>query len=314
MTGGDGGLGYPIALGLAARGATVIIASRNLTKTQAAARRIAQQTGSTVKAMGLDLSSLASVRSLVKELGAVPLQLLVNNAGMAGNPTHLSVDGYQLLFQVNYLGPFLLTHMLLPNLRRVHGRVVNVASSEQAIACQAYGWPENCLKDLSLLPPAVAPNRNVSIHYNDGMPDEIRPIEVYGVTKSLLVQHAAELARREPRIKAYSVTPGWVNTSIIKAVDLNSTVGRRKCAEQALCPCPFTPEEGAAVIAVCALDINPGPSGSYISRPDACESEGYASHGFTEALGPVLYAKSLSWANVTLDHGVVAPSRPSAQL
>eukprot|EP00656_Telonema_subtile_P021237 TRINITY_DN22271_c0_g1_i1.p1 TRINITY_DN22271_c0_g1~~TRINITY_DN22271_c0_g1_i1.p1 ORF type:complete len:221 (-),score=25.03 TRINITY_DN22271_c0_g1_i1:16-678(-) len=173
------------------------------------------------------------------------------------------------MFQINYLGPFLLTHLLLPSLRAGHGRVVNVASSEQAIACQAAAWPTDCLKDLSLLPPPVTPTRNVTIVYHDGMPNETRLLEYYGVTKSLMIQHAAELARREQDLTAYAITPGWVNTSIISVVDLNSTVGRRKCAEQADSPCPYTPEQGSAVIGVCALE-NPGPSGSYISRPDRC--------------------------------------------
>jgi NAD(P)-dependent dehydrogenase (short-subunit alcohol dehydrogenase family) len=274
VTGGDGGLGFPISLALASRGASVVIASRNLSKCQKAARDIAQQTGSSkVTALTLDLGSLASVRKAAAVLTARRIDLLVNNAGIAGNPQHLTEDGFQLLFQVNYLGPFLLTHLLLPSLRESNGRVVNVASSEQAIACQAAGWPVNCLSDLHLLPPTVLADRNVTIHYNDGLPTELRPIELYGVTKSLLVQHAAELARREHGIIAYSLTPGWVNTSInhIQPADLNTTQGRRKCYEQRGSPCPFIPEQGAAVTAVCALE-HPAPSGAYISRPDGCRS------------------------------------------
>lgn len=301
VTGGDGGLGFPITLALASRGASVVIASRNLSKCQKAARDIAQQTGSNVTALTLDLGSLASVRQAAAVLNANRIDLLVNNAGIAGNPHHLTEDGFQLLFQVNYLGPFLLTHLLLPSLRESKGRVVNVASSEQAIACQAAGWPANCLADLHLLPPAVLPDRNVTIHYNDGMPTELRPIELYGVTKSLLIQHAAELARREHGIIAYSLTPGWVNTSInhIQPADLNTTMGRRKCYEQRGSPCPFIPEQGAAVIAVCALEY-PAPSGAYISRPGACRREAPAPHGFSDSMGALLYSKSLQWANASM--------------
>ena len=215
VTGGGRGGGL-ITLELASRGASVIIASRNLTKSNTVARRIAALTGGNVRASVLDLSSLHSVREFVARLDEAPVDLLVNNAGIAGNPQHLTADGYQLMFQINYLGPFLLTHLLLPALRLTRGRVVNVASSEQAIACQAAGWPLDCLKDFSLLPPPVLPNRNVSIIYHDGMPNEVRPVEVYGVTKTLLIHHAAELALREPAVSAFAVTPGWVNTSIIK--------------------------------------------------------------------------------------------------
>lgn len=250
--------------------------------------------------MALDLGSLHSIRALAAKLGPAPLDLLINNAGIAGNSQHRSADGFELVFAVNYLGPFLLTHLLLPSLRKARGRVVNVASSEQAIACQAYGLALDCLHDLSLLPPPVVPNRNVTIVYHDGMPNEERNIEVYGLTKSLSIRHIQELARREPSITTYAVTPGWVNTSIIKVVDLNSTVGRRKCAEQSACPCPFSPEQGVAVIGVCLLE-NPGPSGSYISRPDECTpGEAVVAHGWVDGLGAALYAKSLSWANVTV--------------
>lgn len=300
VTGGDGGLGYPITLELASRGASVIIASRNLTKSNTVARRIAALTGGDVRASVLDLSSLHSVREFVARMNGAPVHLLVNNAGIAGNPQHLTADGYQLMFQINYLGPFLLVHLLLPALRLTRGRIVNVASSEQAIACQAAGWPLDCLKDFSLLPPPVLPNRNVSIIYHDGMPNEVRPVEVYGLTKSLLIHHTAELARREPAISSFAVTPGWVNTSIIKVVDLNSTIGRRKCAQQKACPCPFSPEQGAAVIGVCALE-SPGPSGSYISRPDECtQGEAVAAHGFRAEMGSELYSMSMRWSNATL--------------
>eukprot|EP00971_Amphidinium_carterae_P160409 3179936-Amphidinium_carterae.1 len=69
--------------------------------------------------MPLDLSSLASVRAFAKNFTAnfgSRLHLLINNAGIAG-PSAMSSDGYELVFEVDYLGHFLLTELLLPALR-----------------------------------------------------------------------------------------------------------------------------------------------------------------------------------------------------
>jgi NAD(P)-dependent dehydrogenase (short-subunit alcohol dehydrogenase family) len=76
------------------------------------------------------------VRRLGSEVagGQERLDVLVNNAGIGGaGPRQASVDGYELRFAVNYLAPFLLTHLLLPLLgRSAPARIVNVASVGQA--------------------------------------------------------------------------------------------------------------------------------------------------------------------------------------
>jgi NAD(P)-dependent dehydrogenase (short-subunit alcohol dehydrogenase family) len=86
-----------------------------------------------------DLSSLEQVRRLAEEVERDHgrLDLLVNNAGIGGgggrSRREESVDGHELRFAANYLAPFLLTHLLLPLLRRsAPTRIVNVASAGQA--------------------------------------------------------------------------------------------------------------------------------------------------------------------------------------
>jgi NAD(P)-dependent dehydrogenase (short-subunit alcohol dehydrogenase family) len=86
-----------------------------------------------------DFASLDEVRQLAREVTDAHerIDLVINNAGIgfggpgAGRAT--SRDGHELRFAVNYLAPFLLTHLLLPTIRRsVPARVVNVASIGQA--------------------------------------------------------------------------------------------------------------------------------------------------------------------------------------
>jgi len=305
VTGGDGGLGSIVVQTLAEQGATVIIASRKLAKCEALARKVAKKTGSDVRGMQLDTSSFASVRAFGKQfLGNFSrLDMLINNAGIAGNSQHNSKDGNQLLFAVNYLGPFLLTELLLPTLRKSGSasspaRVVNVASSEHAIACEAAGWKNGCFKDFSHFPPpAPFPDKNVTITYDDGV-KVTRSVELYGFTKLLVIEHALELSRREgSNVKAFSLTPGWVNTTLTQGID--PVQAKEKCAEQEYGvapktnPCPFTPEEGAAITVFCALRST--VSGGYYSRIKHCQEDVVQSKssGFQDSMGPELYKRSL---------------------
>ena len=92
-----------------------------------------------VKGFIADFEALASIRQLAKDVSAAhpSLDVLINNAGigaggMDNQERTLSQDGYELRFAVNYLALFLLTHLLLPNLRRVESaQIVNVASAGQ---------------------------------------------------------------------------------------------------------------------------------------------------------------------------------------
>ncbi len=134
VTGASGGLGYETALGLARRGAKVILAARNDAKAEAALGRIrAAVPGADVRYSHLDLADLASVARLAETLlgeGAA-VDVLVNNAGVMAYPTRRTTrDGFEEQFGTNYLGHFALTARLLPALLRAgHGaRVVSLAS------------------------------------------------------------------------------------------------------------------------------------------------------------------------------------------
>ncbi len=132
ITGANTGLGYETAAALAAKGAHVVLAVRNLDKGNEAAARIADTTPSaSVAVQKLDLSSLESVRSAAEELRSNydSIDLLVNNAGVMFTPKSTTADGFELQFGTNHLGHFAFTGLLLDRVLAAQGsRVVTVSS------------------------------------------------------------------------------------------------------------------------------------------------------------------------------------------
>src|SRR3954468_21606437 len=104
ITGANTGLGYETAAALAAHGAHVVLAVRNVEKGKQAAARI----GGDVSVVELDLTSLAAVRTAADELKSRfdHLDLLINNAGVMTTPKSTTADGFELQFGTNHLGHF----------------------------------------------------------------------------------------------------------------------------------------------------------------------------------------------------------------
>jgi NAD(P)-dependent dehydrogenase (short-subunit alcohol dehydrogenase family) len=132
VTGANTGLGFQTATALAAKGARVVLAVRNLDKGKEAVERIAAATpGAEVELQSLDLASLASVRAAAEELETKHdrIDLLINNAGVMLPPKQTTQDGFELQFGTNHLGHFALTGLLLDHLMPVaSSRVVTVSS------------------------------------------------------------------------------------------------------------------------------------------------------------------------------------------
>ncbi|GAB1513103.1 SDR family NAD(P)-dependent oxidoreductase [Actinophytocola sp. KF-1] len=127
VTGANTGLGVETARVLAARGASVVLAVRNVEKGRQAAARI----GGDVTVRELDLASLASVRAAADALRAdhARIDLLINNAGVMYTPKQTTRDGFEMQFGTNHLGHFAFTGLLLDLLLPVPGsRVVTVSS------------------------------------------------------------------------------------------------------------------------------------------------------------------------------------------
>jgi NAD(P)-dependent dehydrogenase (short-subunit alcohol dehydrogenase family) len=132
VTGANTGLGFETARILAARGASVVLAVRDMDKGKHAAARIAETVpGANVTVQRLDLTSLESVREAATELRATHprIDLLINNAGVMFTPKRTTLDGFELQFGTNHLGHFALTGLLLERMLPVPGsRVVTVSS------------------------------------------------------------------------------------------------------------------------------------------------------------------------------------------
>jgi NAD(P)-dependent dehydrogenase (short-subunit alcohol dehydrogenase family) len=142
VTGGNSGLGLAAGRALAAAGAAVVLACRNLGKAEDAAASIgAAVPGADVAVEELDLASLSSVRDFAARFGAghEGLDLLINNAGVMAPPRRQTADGFELQFGTNHLGHFALTGLLLERMRgREEARVVTVSSTAHKLGRIAF--------------------------------------------------------------------------------------------------------------------------------------------------------------------------------
>ncbi len=132
VTGANTGLGFETAGLLAAHGASVVFAVRDVDKGKHAAARIADTVpGANLTVQHLDLTSLESIRAAADELRArhPRIDLLINNAGVMYTPRQTTRDGFELQFGTNHLGHFAFTGLLLEQMLPVPGsRVVTVSS------------------------------------------------------------------------------------------------------------------------------------------------------------------------------------------
>ena len=133
VTGANSGIGFEAAKALDQKGATVILACRNEQKGKEAIVRIQSDVPkSNAELMLLDVAELASIRRFADKFRSRfdRLDVLVNNAGIMMNPFGRTVDGFELQFGTNHLGPFALTGILLDRIIMTSGaRVVAISSN-----------------------------------------------------------------------------------------------------------------------------------------------------------------------------------------
>lgn len=194
VTGATSGIGKASAKALAAAGAQITIVARSQQKAVETLNEIKAISGSDNHRFVLaDFGSLASVRHAAEEILSwnEGIDVLLNNAGIASSEYRETTDGFEELFAVNHLAPFLLTGILSPLLRNDGGRIVNVAA-------MAYSM----VKGMNF----------------DDLPKtkKFEPMRAYSYSKLANVLFTKELAER---LKARGITcnalhPGAVRTTL----------------------------------------------------------------------------------------------------
>ncbi|KAH9324412.1 hypothetical protein KI387_004590, partial [Taxus chinensis] len=200
------GIGTETARVLALRGAHVVLAVRNVNAGNTVKELIIKETGNAkVDVLELDLSSISSVRNFASNFKSLnlPLNVLINNAGIMACPFQLSQDNIELQFATNHIGHFVLTNLLLEDMKAtaretgIEGRIVNVTSSGHELT------------------------------YSDGIRfDKINDKSgyyaflAYGQSKLANILHANELARKlqeeGANVTANSAHPGPIPTNLIR--------------------------------------------------------------------------------------------------
>jgi NAD(P)-dependent dehydrogenase (short-subunit alcohol dehydrogenase family) len=132
ITGSTDGIGQRCASDLAKSGMTVLIHGRNPDRGNVVVEQIKKSTGNDhIEFFGADFTSLKQVRQLAATIQQKhpSLDVLVNNAGTYMRSRQLSEDGFELTFAVNHLAPFVLTDLLLNQLKRnAPAKIINVSS------------------------------------------------------------------------------------------------------------------------------------------------------------------------------------------
>jgi retinol dehydrogenase 12 len=136
VTGATSGIGKAAAAALAGLGATVVLVGRDRGRTEATAAEIGSVSASPPRAEVADLASLGQVRGLAERVaGLERIDVLINNAGLVLGERRITPDGFEHVFALNHLAPFLLTNLLLPKLAAsAPARVVTVTSDAHSAA------------------------------------------------------------------------------------------------------------------------------------------------------------------------------------
>jgi len=195
VTGASTGLGEETARALAAHGASVTLAVRDLGRGNAAAERIrATVAGADLEVGEVELGSLASVRAFADDfLGRhSAIDVLINNAGVMACPQGATADGFETQFGTNHLGHFLLSVLLAPAL------VAGAPSRVVSLSSYGHSFADVDLDDWNF--------ERTPYH----------PFVAYGRAKTANALFAVEFQRRYggQGVQAFSVHPGGIHTEL----------------------------------------------------------------------------------------------------
>lgn len=193
VTGATSGIGRALAERLAAAGLTVGLVGRDRRRAQAARDEIVRATGNDrVDFLVGDLADMSSVRDLAQIAEQIypTLDVLVNCAGVYTRARTVTRDGFESMFATNVLGPFLLTNLLLPNLRAAGTARILVVSAPST----------------------------TKLDFDDLQSERrFRSLSAFGASKAADLLFTFELARRldGTGVTANAVHPGLVRTSLM---------------------------------------------------------------------------------------------------
>lgn len=200
VTGVSAGLGVETARALAAHGARVVGAARDLGKAEVATARVrdaAAAAGGNFEMIALDLANLKSVRTCADALLArgEPFDVVIANAGVMATPFGHTADGFETQFGTNHLGHFELVNRIAP-LIRAGGRLVNLSSAGHRFA-------------------------NVDLEDPNFERTPYDPFVAYGRSKTanILFAVAFDQRHRARGIRAAAVHPGGIHTELGRHMD-----------------------------------------------------------------------------------------------
>jgi len=263
VTGANSGTGKETTRRLAGAGANVIMAVRSKEKGDAARDEIlAQQPSAQLEVRLLDLADLSSVKSFAETLlsESRPLHVLVNNAGVMAPPKRFeTVDGFELQFGTNFLGPFALTMRLLPLLLATgSARVTTMSSSVAGIGRVRFNDPQR------------------RGHYT--------PYPVYAQSKLADLLFALELAtitnRRNWDLMSNAAHPGFTRTNLLSA---GASLGRAKPRRQWMGRAKF--------IASQSVEAGSEPLLYAAASPEAISGAYYGPSRYFGLVGPTTLAR-----------------------
>jgi NAD(P)-dependent dehydrogenase (short-subunit alcohol dehydrogenase family) len=200
VTGVSAGLGIETARSLAARGADVVGAARDLKKAESAtteARRDAAAGGGSLELVALDLANLKSVRACADDLRAKGqfFDVIIANAGVMATPFGHTADGFETQFGTNHLGHFVFVNRIAP-LLRPGGRLINLSSAGHRFS-------------------------NVDLEDPNFERTSYDPFLAYGRSKTANILFAVAFDRRHRGrgIRAAAVHPGVIQTELGRYAD-----------------------------------------------------------------------------------------------
>jgi len=206
VTGASAGLGVETARSLAAHGAHVVGAARDLTKAKGATEQVrkdAAANGGGFELVELDLATLNSVRACADRLltKGEPFDVIIANAGVMATPFGHTADGFETQFGTNHLGHFVLVNRIA-SLLHAGGRVINLSSSGHRFS-------------------------NVDLDDPNFERTPYDPWVAYGRSKTanILLAVAFDQRHRERGVRAAAVHPGGIQTELGRHLDVGQLQG-----------------------------------------------------------------------------------------